>query len=52
MTTLAQEMKHNSFFRLDQARIIAGLRPSFPDLPEQPDSETVFIKLRELRDRW
>ena len=52
VTTLAQEMKHNSFFRLDQARIIAGLRLSFPDLPEQPDSETVFIKLRELRDRW
>ena len=52
VTTLAQEMKHNSFFRLDQTRIIAGLRRNFPDLPEQPDPETVFIKLRDLRDRW
>ncbi len=52
VATLAQEMRHNSFFRLDQARIIAGLRLNFPDLPEQPDAETVFIKLRELRDLW
>ncbi len=51
-TTLAQEMLHNSFFRLDNARIIAGLRQNFPDLPEQPDAETVFIKLREMRNRW
>ncbi|MGE4071411.1 MAG: hydroxyacylglutathione hydrolase [Lysobacterales bacterium] len=52
ITTLAQEMLHNSFFRLNNARIIAGLRQNFPEMPEQPDAETVFIKLRELRNRW
>lgn len=52
VTTLAQEWLFNSFFRLDNARIIAGLRESFPDLPEAPDAETVFTRLRELRNRW
>jgi len=28
------------------------LREAFPDLPEQPDQRTVFLKLRELRNRW
>jgi hydroxyacylglutathione hydrolase len=28
------------------------LRESFPDLPEEPDPRTVFLKLRELRNRW
>jgi hydroxyacylglutathione hydrolase len=52
VTTLAQEMLHNSFFRLHNAQIIAGLRQEFPNMPEQPDAESVFIKLRELRNRW
>ena len=30
----------------------AGLREAFPDLPENPDPKTVFLKLRELRNRW
>jgi hydroxyacylglutathione hydrolase len=25
---------------------------SFPDLPAEPDSKTVFKKLRELRNAW
>ena len=24
----------------------------FPDLPERPDAKTVFVKLRELRNKW
>lgn len=52
VTTLAQELLHNSFFRLHNADIIAGLRQHFPALADQPDAETVFIKLRELRDHW
>jgi hydroxyacylglutathione hydrolase len=28
------------------------LREAFPDLSEQPDPETVFLKLRELRNSW
>ena len=34
------------------AGVIARLRESFPDLPEHPDPKTVFIKLRELRNKW
>jgi len=32
--------------------VIARLREKFPELPEQPDTETVFLKLRELRNSW
>jgi len=52
VTTLGDEKQHNTFFRLGNANIIAKLRESFPDLPEQPDAKTVFIKLRELRNSW
>lgn len=52
VTTLAEEMRHNSFFRLDSPVIVDGLREHFPELPAQPDAESVFVKLRELCDRW
>jgi hydroxyacylglutathione hydrolase len=52
VTTLAQEKTFNTFFRLASPSVIAQLRESFPDLPEQPDAKTVFVKLRELRNRW
>ena len=32
--------------------MIAALREAFPELPEQPDPKTVFVKLRELRNSW
>lgn len=52
VTTLAEEKQINSFFRLQNPEVIAGLRHQFPQLPEHPDSRTVFLKLRELRNRW
>lgn len=52
VATLAAEKQHNTFFRLRSAGVIAKLRESFPDLPEQPDDLTVFKKLRELRNHW
>ena len=52
VTTLALEREVNTFFRLDKASVIAQLRQAFPDLPAQPDEETVFVKLRELRNTW
>ena len=52
VTTLAQEKEVNTFFRLHSPNVIARLREAFPDLPEHPDAETVFIKLRELRNKW
>ena len=32
--------------------IIARLREKFPEIGEKPDARTVFVKLRELRNRW
>ncbi len=52
VTTLAEERKFNIFFRLGSASVIAKLREAFPDLPEGPDARTVFLKLRELRNKW
>jgi hydroxyacylglutathione hydrolase len=52
VTTLAQEKRINSFFRLQSPQVIARLREKFPDLGEQPDARTVFVRLRELRNRW
>jgi hydroxyacylglutathione hydrolase len=28
------------------------LREAFPDLADEPDDKTVFLKLRELRNKW
>jgi hydroxyacylglutathione hydrolase len=52
VTTLAVEMEINAFFRLKSPSLIRRLREAFPDLPENPDSKTVFLKLRELRNKW
>src|SRR5215468_457118 len=49
ITTLALEKEINTFFRLHSPTVIAKLRERFPDLPEEPDAKTVFLKLRELR---
>ena len=52
VSTLGVEREINTFFRLTNPTVIARLRESFPDLPEKPDPRTVFIKLRELRNKW
>ena len=52
VTTLGEEMQFNTFFRLTSPGVIARLREKFPELPEQPDAKTVFVKLRELRNKW
>jgi hydroxyacylglutathione hydrolase len=52
VTTLGEEKRVNTFFRLQNAEVIAGLRARFPDLGEQPDARAVFLKLRELRNSW
>jgi hydroxyacylglutathione hydrolase len=52
VSTLALEKEINAFFRLHSPTVIAGLREAFPDLPDEPDAETVFVKLRELRNTW
>ena len=52
VTTLSQEKKINTFFRLHSPTVIKRLLESFPDLPEDPDPKMVFLKLRELRNSW
>ena len=52
VTTLGEEKRINSFLRLQNPALIARLRESFPELGEHPDARTVFVKLRELRNRW
>ena len=52
VTTLREEKQFNTFMRLASPSVIAALREQFPDLPDQPDAKTVFVKLRELRNRW
>ena len=52
VTTLGDERQFNTFMRLGSAGVIARLRESFPDLPDQPDAKTVFTNLRELRNKW
>ena len=52
VTTLAIERKINVFLRLQSQGVIATLREQFPDLPADPSPQTVFIKLRSLRDQW
>ncbi len=50
--SIADERRVNTFFRLRCPGVIEGLREAFPDLPEDPDPRTVFLKLRELRNGW
>jgi len=52
VSTLGLEKEINTFFRLHSPSVIAKLREAFPDLPDEPDPKTVFLKLRELRNGW
>jgi hydroxyacylglutathione hydrolase len=52
VSTLALEREINTFFRLTSPTVIAKLREAFPDLPDKPDPKAVFLKLRELRNKW
>lgn len=52
VSTMAVEKEINTFFRLRSESVIATLRETFSDIPENPDPKTVFLKLRELRNSW
>jgi hydroxyacylglutathione hydrolase len=52
VSTIAVEKEINTFFRLHSPTVVSRLREAFPDLPDRPDAKTVFLKLRELRNRW
>ena len=52
VTTMAQERDINTFFRLQSPSVVEKLVIEFPELGENPDARTVFLKLRELRNSW
>ncbi len=52
VSTLELEKQINTFFRLQSPGVIARLRDKFPELGDAPDTKTVFVKLRELRNSW
>lgn len=52
VTTLGLEKEINTFLRLHSPTLIAKLRETAPDLPDEPDEKTLFLKLRELRNDW
>jgi hydroxyacylglutathione hydrolase len=52
VTTLGEEKLINTFLRLQSPTVIRGLREKFPEIGPRPDAKTVFLKLRELRNKW
>jgi hydroxyacylglutathione hydrolase len=52
ISTIGLEKEINAFFRLHSPTVIKTLRDAFPDLPDNPAPQTVFVKLRELRNSW
>jgi hydroxyacylglutathione hydrolase len=52
VTTLADERRFNAFFRLQNPDVIEHLRERFPELGSRPTAREVFVRLRELRNRW
>ena len=52
VTTLGEEKLLNTFFRLQSPTVIARVRQAFPEVGEHPEAKTVFLKLRELRNKW
>ena len=52
VTTMAQERDINVFLRLKSPSVIAKLDADFPEIGDNPDPKTVFLKLRELRNSW
>ena len=52
VTSMSQEREINTFFRLQSPTVVAKLAEEFPELGDNPDARAVFLKLRELRNRW
>ncbi|MEL7537439.1 MAG: hydroxyacylglutathione hydrolase C-terminal domain-containing protein [Pseudomonadota bacterium] len=52
VTTLEEEARINTFFRLDTPTVIKSVVERFPEIGPTPDPKTVFMKLRELRNDW
>jgi len=52
VSTLAMEKQVNTFFRLHNPTIITQLQREFSDMAEEPGPKEIFLKLRQLRNKW
>ncbi|MDR2215888.1 MAG: MBL fold metallo-hydrolase [Nevskiaceae bacterium] len=52
VTTLADEQRINTFFRLQNPEVVENLRRCFTELPAEPTARQVFVCLRQLRNKW
>jgi len=52
ISNIAMEKMVNAFFRLDSPQIIELLQTTGNDLGQAPSEEEVFLRLRELRNKW
>jgi hydroxyacylglutathione hydrolase len=52
ITTMGEEKLFNTFLRLHSPMVIARLQARFPEIGARPEPKTVFLKLRELRNKW
>jgi len=52
ITTIGIEKTINPFFRLSEPEIIQQLQLDFPDVKTQLSNHDVFLRLRELRNKW
>ena len=52
ITTLGIEKEINTFFRLENPSVIKTLQKDFSTLTETPNPQEVFLRLRELRNKW
>ncbi|MEO0367513.1 MAG: hydroxyacylglutathione hydrolase C-terminal domain-containing protein, partial [Pseudomonadota bacterium] len=52
VSNLAMEREVNSFFRLESEEIIQKLHDEGADIDQDPSEEEVFLRLRELRNKW
>ncbi len=52
ITSMGDERKINTFFRLQSPGVIQALKEKVPELPQHPTARQVFIELRELRNSW
>lgn len=50
--TLADEQQINCFFRLDEPAVREGVRALSPRLAADAGARELFVRLRELRDKW
>lgn len=50
--TLSDELTVNSFFRLNEPGLREGLRQRVPELAAGASEREVFLRLRELRNKW